>query len=327
MSILSATDAEPVGAAALLGYADPAELDRFTELEDAIWSRTTLSPAVIEAVRLHCARIRGCEFCAAVRVTSAVKDGLSEEQIAHLDAPAARTSLRPEQAAALTLVDHFLRDPRRPNAERSAEIAAVLGTASVMEVLFACCAFASAELRIALGENQKPAGSGVVERARGNRSDRPTATDWPVLNGPPLDPATDYPTVSVEITKPIRDRVSALWSGVDMSPELVAACIVRSTQLLGVAPEDPANGFLVPPRAAELVDPDDVRNWPSWPEERGRHELELAEQVWMDPSGVDAAITDPLVATLGVDGVIRTTWQLILIGQLHRLALVLHSDP
>ena len=47
----------------------------------------------------------------------------------------------------------------------------------------------------------------------------------------------------------------------------------------------------------------------------------------IDPAGVDSAITDPLKLSLGVDGLIRVAWNLILIGQLHRLALTLHRQP
>ena len=327
MSILPATNADPIGAAALLGHADPDELERFVALEDAVWGNTTLAPAVIEAVRLHCAKTRGCRFCAAVRYTAAIEDGLSEAQIVHLGTAEARGEFSAEQAAALTLVDHFLRDPRRPDEKRSAEISAVLGTSGVMEVLLACCAFASADLRIALGENREPYGSGVVERACGDRAGHPAATSWPALNGPVLDPDTNLPAVASELTEPIYERVNALWSGADMPRELVAACIFRSTQLLGVAPQDPVNAFLVPPRAAALTDPEEVRNWPKWSAGKGRNVLALAEQVWMDPAGVNAAITDPLVSPLGIDGIIRVSWKLILIGQLHRLALVMHREP
>lgn len=327
MNILPTTGTDPIGAAALLGHADPEELERFVALEDALWSETTLRPAVLEAVRLRCAHIRGCKFCSAVRYTAAIEDGLSEAQIEHLDDPEARGSFSAEQSAALTLADHFLRDPRRPDEERSAEIATVLGTSGVMEVLVACCAFASAELRIALGENREPAGSGVVERAGGDRAESPKTTSWPALNGPILDPDTELPAVAPRLSTPIRERVTALWSGTDMPRELIAACIIRSTQLLGVATDDPVIAFLVPPETAALADPEDVRNWPAWSAEKGRNELTLAEQVWMDPAGVHAAITDPLEVSLGVDGLIRVTWDLILIGQLHRLALVLHRVP
>ena len=324
MNILPVTGADPVGAAALLGHADPAELKRFATLEDAVWGKTTLSPAATEAVRLHCAQIRGCEFCKAVRISAAIEDGLSEAQIAHLNEPEARAEFSDEQSAALTLVDHFLLDPRRPNEQRMAEIAATLGTAGVMEVLLACCAFASADLRIALGQNFEPNGSNIFERARGARTTNPTSGGWPVLQGVVLDRDVDFPAVAPELARPIRERVIALWSGNDLSPELVAACIIRSSQMLGVASDDPVNRLLIPQRAATLADAEHVRNWPQWPVGSGLNEMALAERVWMDPVSVNADVTDPLQATLGVDGIIRVTWKLILIGQLHRLALVLH---
>ena len=325
-SILPATGADPVGAVALLGCADPVELERFVALEDAVWGESTLAPAVIETVRLHCARIRGCEFCKAVRYTAAIDDGLTEAQIAQMDVPEARGEFSAEQSAALTLVDQFLRNPRRPDNERAAEISEILGTTGVMEVLIGCCAFASAELRIALGENRAPHGSGVVERAGCDRASRLTDTAWPVLDGPVLSPNTGLPGVAPGLTNPIRERVAALWSGRDLSPELVAACVIRSTQLLGVAPDDPVYEYLVPPEAARLVDADEVANWPTWQTEQGRNEMVLAEQLWIDPAGVDRSITDALESSLGVDGLIRVAWELILIGQLHRLALVLHRE-
>ena len=134
---------------------------------------------------------------------------------------------------------------------------------------------------------------------------------------------------------------TALVEITDMEPrrkpwKLVAAAILVPAVIVVVlqtglfeqfAPEDPVNAFLVPPRAAALADPEEVRNWPEWSAGKGRNELALAEQVWMDPAGVNAAITDPLEAPLGMDGVIRVTWNLILIGQLHRLALVMHRGP
>ena len=226
----------------------------------------------------------------------------------------------------MTLVDHFLRDPGKPDGSRAQEIAEILGTSGVMEVLVGCCAFASAELRIALGENREPQGSGVVERAGCDRASRSAAKTWPVLDGAVLNPDTRLPGVAPGLSNPIHERVTALWSGKDLSPELVAACVIRSTQLLGVAPDDPVNEYLVPAEAARIVDADEVRNWPKWSTEQGRNEMELAEQLWIDPAGVDARITNSLESSLGVDGLIRAAWNLILIGQLHRLALTLHRE-
>lgn len=325
MNILPASDADPVGAAALLDHADRPEHDRFVAHEDAVWTATTLPSAVVEAVRLQCAQTRNCEFCAAVRIMADGEYGLSESQIAHLDDPEARDSMTPEQAAALTLVDHFLLDPRRPTEDRRAEIAALLGTCGVVEVLLACCAFASADLRIALGENREPTGSRLIKRVRPTHGGRSTDTRWPALNGSVLDPEAELAMVRAPLAEPIQARVALLWSGADLSPELVAACVLRSTQLLDVAPSDPVMGLLVPPMAAALADANDVRGWPGWEDAMDRSVLALAEQVWMDPAGVDHAVVDPLMTSLGTDGIIRVTWNLILIGQLHRMALVLHG--
>lgn len=74
-----------------------------------------------------------------MRYTAAIDDGLTEAQIAQMDIPEARGEFSAEQSAALTLVDHFLRDPRKPDKERAAEISEILGKTGVMEVLTGCC--------------------------------------------------------------------------------------------------------------------------------------------------------------------------------------------
>ncbi len=326
MSIIPATSNDPIGAAALLSHADPAELERFVTLEDAVWGQTTLAPAIIESVRLHCAKIRGCEFCAAVRYKPAIDDGLSEDQVARLGTEQARDGFSAGQAAALTLADHFLRDPRKPDPARAAEIASALGTSGVVEVLIACGAFASADLRIALGENREPNGDHVFDRAGVGHGHRSQSTDWPTLDGPVLDTGTTFDDVAPALARPLVARTEVLWSGKDVEPKLIAACVVRSAQLLGVGDDDAVLRYLVPPRAAELADPADARDWPRWSDPFERAVLSLAEQIWMDPAGVDDDMVAPLERALGADGLIRVAWNLIFIGQLHRLALVLHRD-
>ncbi len=324
MNVLPSTGPDPVGAAAQLAHADGAELERFQRLEDAVWGGTSLPPAVVETVRLRCAQLRGCEFCKAVRVAAAIEDGMSEAQVALLDRPDARGKLGAAQRAALDIVERFLRDPCAPDESRANEIAAILGTRGVMEVLLACAAFATAELRIALGDNRPPAGDGVVERRRGDVGERSASTAWPALTAAVLDPDAIFTDEAPGLAEPVHGLVRALWSGDDLAPEVVSACILRSAQLLGVADTDPVRAFLVPARAAQLADAGDVRDWPAWPRERGGDVLALAEQVWIDPATVNGAVTEPLSARLGIDGLIRVTWDLIWIGQLHRLALVLH---
>ena len=324
MNILPESSGGPVGAVALLAFADPVEEQRFTELENAVWGETTLAPAIVESVRLLCAQVRGCEFCAAVRTSSAVDDGLTESQISRLSQPSGPDVFSPEQAAALTLADSFLCGPEKP--ETATEIASLLGPEGVLEVLLACCAFASAELRIALGENLPPEGSGVMQRERGNARAHTNAAEWPSLDGAVLDPAFEIPHVAERQRKIIRARLESLWSGEDLSEDLLAACILRNTQLHSVSEDEPVFPYLLPARAAKRVDADTVRDWPNWSPQQGRFEMALAEQLWIDPSGVDEAITEPLRHTRDTAGIIRLAWQLILIGQLQRLALVLHRD-
>lgn len=325
MNILPATGPDPIGAAALLAHADQAELERFQAMEDAVWSGTSLAPSVVETVRLRCAQVRGCKFCAAVRVKAAIEDGLSESQIARLDAPQ-REDLNDAQRAALALADRFLLDPRAPSADEAADIAQVLGARGVIEVLLACAAFATAELRIALGENREPAGDALVERRRGSIAPPSAARDWPALTGPALEPGSPLPHVDAGFSSSVEGLVEALWSGDDLSPALVAACILRASQLFALADDDPALSIVVPPRALELADAANVRDWPDWPLGRDRAVMALGEQLWIDPSGVDESVVEPLREYYDTDGIIRVAWDLVWIGQLERLPLVLHRD-
>ena len=227
--------------------------------------------------------------------------------------------------AALTLVDHFLRDPRAPEEAEATRIAEVLGSRGVIEVLIACAVFASSELRIALGEDWAPEGNIIVDRPSGTVAERSPATRWPALEASVLDPEAKLPAVSPELAEPVHGLVTTLWSGAGgLSPKVVAAGVIRSAQLLGIGSGEPVTALLIPAMAADLADSDDVRNWPQWPAGLRRDVIELAERLWLDPSRVDQTVTDPLTAAIGVDGVILATWELIWINQLHRLALVLH---
>ncbi len=326
LSLLAATGPDPVGAAALLGHGDADELARFKRLEDAVWAGTSLAPSVIEAVRLRSAHIRGCEFCSAVRVSAAVEDGLSEERIGLLDSVEARAALGADTQAALALVDRFLRDPRRPPRREADGIAATLGTRGVLEVLLAVSVFATADLRIALGENREPAGSGVVERRRGQTAPRSASTSWPRLSSSPLAPGARMPEVAPALADEVAGLVLAMWSGTDVPPALLAACAVRGSQLHGVAADEAVRALLVPGHAPPHTDADAIRQWPETFSGFDRDVLRLAEQLWLDPAGVDASVTDPLLPVLGTEGVVRVAWDLIWVGQLQRLVLVVHRD-
>lgn len=326
MSILAATGPDPVGAAALLAHGDEAELARFKRLEDAIWSDTSLPPSLTEAVRLHSAHLRGCRFCSAVRVSGAVEDGLSEDRVGMLDTTEGRAAMGPLTQAALALVDLFLRDPRQPRSPEAERIAGVLGTRGVVEVLLAVSVFATADLRIALGENREPAGSGVVERARGRPAPRSSNRQWPVLAASPFAQGARLPEIAPALAAEVAGLVDAMWSDTDLPPALLSACLVRGSQLHGVSADAPIYPLLTSGRVPPQADADAIRRWPERFDGFDRDVFGLAEQLWLDPSGVNATVTDPLVSALGVDGVIRIAWDLIWVGQLQRLMLVLHRD-
>ena len=323
MNVLPSSDTGSVGAVALLGYADNVELGCFNSLEDSIWTLTTLSPSVVEAVRLRCAQIRRCHSCSSVRFSAATADGLTESQIALLDSASDCEGFSEAQRAALDLVHCFLLDPCMPAEGDRQRMGTALGTAGVMEVLLSCAVFSSSELRLALGQDSRPEQNVVVARESLGSRDRSSISDWPTLGRSILDPEVQFPEVDDGFACLVRGRIATLRAQPDLSDELVAACIVRSLQLHRVGLEDPVAGFLVP---TDVVLPDaaHVSNWTSWPAGIDRYVLMLAEQLWMDPSKVGHDIVEPLSEEIGVAGVIRATWSLIWLGQLHRLALVLH---
>lgn len=321
MNVLPSSGPDTVGAVALLKYADKVERDRFNSLEEAVWTRTTLPPAVIEAVRLRCAHIRGCASCSAVRFSAATRDGLSEADITLLDSASERSAFSEPQQAALTLVEHFLLDPRPPSDPE--EIAGILGTAGVMEVLLACAAFSSSELRLALGEDRAPEANIVVDRDRVAPRERPKANHWPALDRPILDTAVEFAEIDTEFAGLVRGRISALRSNGDLPEAVLGAVVVRSMQLHRIDATQPIAWLLAPVRMV-LPDAAHVRNYPSWPRDFARSVLALAEQLWMDPSGIGEEVAGPVRQEIGIGGLIRVTWDLIWLGQLHRLALVLH---
>jgi alkylhydroperoxidase family enzyme len=316
-SLIAPEGPDPVGAVALLGAAGTDHLASFIGLEDALWAATTLGPVVLENVRLRSAELRGCAFCAEVRIRDAGVDAAPPAAVQD------REQLPPAVRAALTLADLHLADPHRPpDAE---VVASTLGTAGVLETLLACAGFSSAELRIALGQNRAPAGDGVVDRPTGAVTAAAGSTAWPQLTTSPLEPGWEPDGVDPRVAGAVRDLLTAVWSAPEVTPALRAAWTERSSQLLGVARGDAVHPLLVPAELAGAVDPDRIRRWPT---ALGAEEVEvlaLAEQVWLDPAGVGPELTDPVRDRVGVAGVVRLVWAVIWTAQLQRLALVLHG--
>jgi alkylhydroperoxidase family enzyme len=316
-SLIAPEGPDPVGAVALLGAAGTDHLATFLGLEDALWAATTLGPVVLENVRLRSAELRGCAFCAEVRIRDAHVD------VAPPAAVQDREQLPPVVRAALTLADLHLADPHRPpDAE---VVASTLGTAGVLEALLACAGFSSAELRIALGQNRAPAGDGVVDRPTGAVPAGAGATAWPQLTTSPLEPGWQPDGLDPRVAGAVRALLTAVWSAPEVTPAVRAAWTERSSQLLGVSRGDAVHPLLVPAELAGAVDPDRVRRWPTALGAEEAEVLALAEQVWLDPAGVGPELTDPVRDRVGVAGVVRLVWAVIWTAQLQRLALVLHG--
>lgn len=326
MNILADLDAaEPVGAVALLERGDRTALERFQRLEDRVWDATTLSAPVIEAVRIRGARIRGCAFCASVRMSGATDAGLSEEQLADQDTPERRAALPADQRAALRLVDAFLLEAKTPDHAERARLVDTLGATGVVEVLVACAVSASADLRIALGDN-RPASRTVVPRTHARRTASSPAR-WPALAGSPLLAETPLPRVDDRIAVDLRGLRADLVAQRDIPAPLLSACIIRGAQLLGVPDSDAERLALTTPTPLRGdLDPTAVRAWTDRFADDDRAVMAFAEQLWTDPSGLDAHLVTPLRAALGDAALIRTTWRLIWIGQLQRLGLVLGAE-
>jgi AhpD family alkylhydroperoxidase len=317
--------AEPVGAAALLELADPAELVRFRFLEDRVWDSMTLSATVIEAVRFRCARIRGCEFCASVRMTGALEAGLSEAQLADQASEETRADLPAEQRAALRLVDAFLLETATPPADEVAWLVDTLGSEGVVEVLVACSVFASADLRIALGDNRE-ANSHTIERAHSRRPPTHLLSGWPVLQDPILHPTASIPGVDARIDAELQRLRRDLFAQTDIPAVLLSSCLIRSAQLLGAPDGSPLDGLLAPEQLRSGVSAHSVRDWTRNLSGSDHAVMAFAEQLWLDPSGLDEALVGPLREDLGDAGLIRLTWRLIWIGQFQRMSAVLGPE-
>ncbi len=326
MNLLAdAAGTEPAGAAALLALGDPDELTRFRFLEDRVWDAMTLAAPVIEAVRIRSARVRGCEFCASVRMSGALEAGLSETQLDAQDSLEHRAALPAEQQAALRLVDAFLIDRARPSHEELDGIVAALGPEGVVEVLVACAVFASADLRIALGDNRE-ANTTAIERAH-TRRPRASRTDaWPSLATSIVLPSASIPLVDPQLDDELRALRRDLFAQTDVPAPLLRMFLVRSAQLLGADGDDVRRELLAPAELRGGTEDKAVRTWTQHLEGLDRELMAFAEQLWIDPSGLDEDLVAPLRRTLGDAALVRIAWRLIWIGQLQRISLVLGPE-
>jgi AhpD family alkylhydroperoxidase len=76
-------------------------------LKEALTSTTTLSPRLIELVRLRIAFHNQCRSCMSVRYQSALDDGLTEDAVCSLEKPEESSDLSAAERSALRFADLF----------------------------------------------------------------------------------------------------------------------------------------------------------------------------------------------------------------------------
>ena len=95
-----------LGVAAIVGRV-PKVAEALGALNAALKSTGTLSPRLLELVRLRIAFHNQCRSCMSVRYQSAIDDGLTEDAVCSLEHPADAPELSVAERAALKFADLF----------------------------------------------------------------------------------------------------------------------------------------------------------------------------------------------------------------------------
>jgi len=95
-----------LGVAGIIGRI-PAAAEALGSLTAALRSNGTLSPRLIELVRLRIAFFNQCRSCIAVRYQSAIDDGLDEDAVCSLERPAEAENLSAAERSALHFAELF----------------------------------------------------------------------------------------------------------------------------------------------------------------------------------------------------------------------------
>jgi AhpD family alkylhydroperoxidase len=98
-----------LGVAAILGHR-PEVAGALGSLMVALRSSGTLSPRLVELVRLRIAFHNQCRSCMSVRYQSAVDDGLTEDAVCSLEQPSDADNLSPAERSAVHFADLFATD-------------------------------------------------------------------------------------------------------------------------------------------------------------------------------------------------------------------------
>ena len=98
-----------LGVASILGHR-PEVAGALGAVKAALQANGTLSPRLVELVRLRIAFHNQCRSCMSVRYQSAIDDGLTESLVCSLERPADADDLSPAERSALRFADLFATD-------------------------------------------------------------------------------------------------------------------------------------------------------------------------------------------------------------------------
>jgi alkylhydroperoxidase family enzyme len=119
----------------------PETLTEIVTLNSAVWQRSLVSPALLEAIRLRNARTVNCVYCKSVRYEAARADGLTEERAALIDADYASSSLSEREKLAIALTDAYLGFPAGMDGALAARLRQAFPTEQLASMFVALMAF------------------------------------------------------------------------------------------------------------------------------------------------------------------------------------------
>ncbi len=102
----------------------PETLEEIIVLNGALWTRSLVSPSLLEILRLRNARTVNCVFCKSVRYEVAREDGLTEERASMVDEGYAASELTVREKLAVELADAYLGFPAGMSAALAARLQA-----------------------------------------------------------------------------------------------------------------------------------------------------------------------------------------------------------
>jgi alkylhydroperoxidase family enzyme len=119
----------------------PETVDEIVALNRAVWTRSLVSPALLEILRLRNARTVNCVYCKSVRYEVARADGLTEARAAMVDSGYEHSGLTEREKLAVALADCYLGFPAGVSAALAQRLAREFSPEQIASMLVALMAF------------------------------------------------------------------------------------------------------------------------------------------------------------------------------------------